>query len=127
MKVTHFRFVIFSFLFGAVACTSLPVGDALNRVKPGMDKDEVLGMAGNPKHTYRAKGQDHWIYDYYNDGQELTRHLVFENRHLVKVGDPKPPGTVETDADADPEDMESYEKRVHEQQKEHEAGFKDVP
>lgn len=57
----------------------------MDRIKPGMDKDEVLSRLGNPKRTFRENGVDNWIYLYYQDDQEYRRDVVFANGKVIRV------------------------------------------
>ena len=74
MKSVLKYFVTLLLLF-FTACSSAPVNEALNRVRVGMDKDDVLNIAGNPKHSFRAGGKDHWIYSYYVGDTETHRQF----------------------------------------------------
>lgn len=115
------------------ACATFSVDEGLDRVRPGMDKAAVLELADGPKHTYHEKSQDHWIYEYYVGDRLMTRHLVFENSHVVSVLPARLKSARAAGADADdsgaPGDdgMEKYEKDVHELQKKHESEFEKVP
>lgn len=55
-------------------------------IREGMDKAQALDVAGNPKRTFRTNGQDHWIYVFYKNDQELTRQIDFEDGKVVKIG-----------------------------------------
>lgn len=120
-------------LFLFAACATFHVGRELDRVQPGMDKDSVLELAGNPQHTFHKDSQDHWIYEFYQDGQEMSRHIVFETGHVVKIMPSHLKKLKPADASAEAsspdktpeEEMDQYEKDVREQQKKHESEFKD--
>ncbi len=64
-------------------CTTF--SQTMDRIKPGMDKDEVLSRLGNPKRTFREDGLDNWIYMYFQDDQEYRRDVVFENGKVIRV------------------------------------------
>jgi hypothetical protein len=118
-------------LFTLVGCGSLSVNEGLDRVKPGMDKDEVLGLVDNPKHSFHKDGRDHWIFDYYQDDHEMLRDVTFENGRVVEVGPAHLRGAGSAGADVAPteddEDMEKFESKVRESQKQHQGSFQDVP
>ena len=50
-----------------------------------MDKAAVLETVGNPKRTYRDRGEDHWIYVYFDGERELSREVVFEGGKVERV------------------------------------------
>lgn len=70
------------------ACASVSVEDSLEKLKVGMDKDEVLRSAGNPKRTFREKGQDNWIYVYFRGDTEMNRIVRFEDGKVARVDRP---------------------------------------
>lgn len=70
------------------ACATMSVEESLDKLKVGMDKDEVLRSAGNPRRTFREKGQDNWIYVYFHGDTELNRIVVFEDGKVAKVNRP---------------------------------------
>jgi outer membrane protein assembly factor BamE (lipoprotein component of BamABCDE complex) len=67
------------------ACASSPYAGSED-LREGMDKDEVLNTAGNPKRTFRSNGQDHWIYVFFKGNEELSRQVSFEDGKVVKIG-----------------------------------------
>lgn len=77
---------IFAILWSITACSSLP--ENLQQVRAGMDKDQVLQIAGNPKFTFRENSQDHWAYLYFSNNQEWRRDIVFENGKVIRVTKP---------------------------------------
>lgn len=72
-------------LFTLVGCSTLPVNSALDRVQTGMDKAAVLDAAGNPKRTYRDRGEDHWIYVFFDKDRELSREVIFDAGKVTRV------------------------------------------
>ncbi len=68
------------------ACASASL--TTSHVREGMDKDQVLELAGSPKRTYRTNSQDHWIYVSFKNNDEYTQDLTFEEGKLVRVGRP---------------------------------------
>jgi hypothetical protein len=80
--------VLFTFL-ASLGCASTSPKRSLDNLSEGVDKHDVLERAGNPKRTFRSNGQDHWIYVYYENSQEVLRQLSFEDGKLVKIGPPR--------------------------------------
>lgn len=105
------------------ACASTPHAD-LDEVRSGMDKDQVLQKVGNPKRTFRASGQDHWIYVYFQDGQEVARQIDFADGKVVKVGRPVNKNSLERQLE-NSESMEEYESKARAHQRKS-SKFKDV-
>jgi hypothetical protein len=83
------RALLFVPLVALIACSSVPLQQSLDRVQSGMDKSAVLDSAGNPKRTYRERGEDHWIYVYFEGDRELSREVVFEGGKVARVTKPR--------------------------------------
>ena len=81
------RFGILILVTFIVGCASTGA-NILEGIREGMDKDEVLRSAGNPRRTYRTSGQDHWIYTFYQGDQEFSRTVDFEEGKVTKIGRP---------------------------------------
>lgn len=69
------------------ACASNP-SRQFDEIQAGMDKDVVLDRAGNPKRTFRTNSQDHWIYVYFENGEEWHRQVDFAEGKVLKVSRP---------------------------------------
>jgi outer membrane protein assembly factor BamE (lipoprotein component of BamABCDE complex) len=76
-----------------VATSSLLVGcvtpryKEFKKLKPGMEKDQVIEAAGGPNVSRRWHGKDRWIYDYKETPEgNQTREVHFENGKAVYVG-----------------------------------------
>lgn len=82
-----FRFAVLTILTFVLGCASSG-GSVVDGIRDGMDKDQVLREAGNPRRTYRTSGQDHWIYTFYTGDQEFSRTVSFEDGKVTKVGRP---------------------------------------
>jgi outer membrane protein assembly factor BamE (lipoprotein component of BamABCDE complex) len=67
------------------ACASSPKAN-LQKLRVGMDKDEVLQAAGDPKRTFRANSEDHWIYIYFEGDEEWRRQIDFRDGKVILVG-----------------------------------------
>ena len=68
-----------------VGCASTPASD-FARVKPGMDKSEVLGVMGDPTYKVRRKGQDRWTWVYFDKNTKQESEVHFDNGNAVYVG-----------------------------------------
>lgn len=99
-------------LFLALAACATTVEHSLESVKPGMDKDEVLRSAGNPRRTFREKGQDHWIYVFFKNDQEMNRIVVFEDGKVASVGRPRAKAVWEKDIESSKKDANSGFKSI---------------
>lgn len=62
MKKTISLILVFSLQSFFVACTT-PQSKALKEIHVGMDKADVLEIAGNPARISRHLGQDRWTYE----------------------------------------------------------------
>lgn len=94
------------------ACASTPMEKVLADVKVGMDKDHVLHVAGNPKRTFREHSQDHWIYVYFHNDQEMNRIVSFEDGKVTKLSAARA--------------KTNWEKELEGSQKSSDAGFKSI-
>jgi outer membrane protein assembly factor BamE (lipoprotein component of BamABCDE complex) len=111
-----------------VSCSSKPFPEGLNDARVGMDKDAVLNLGGNPTRTYHEKGQDHWIYDYFNEGQRFGRHIVFKDGFVVTIGPAFAKKASSDGVSEEAETPEQLEKELRQTQPEKPKGeFKDVP
>lgn len=75
--------VICATLAIAAGCTTF--SQSMDRIKAGMDKDEVLSRIGSPKRTFRENGLDNWTYLFFEDNKEWRRDVVFENGKVIRV------------------------------------------
>ena len=80
------RFFSLLLIAALTACASSGGSSVVDSLRDGMDKDEVLRLAGDPKRTFRSNGQDHWIYVHYKSNEEFARTVTFEDGKIVKVG-----------------------------------------
>jgi outer membrane protein assembly factor BamE (lipoprotein component of BamABCDE complex) len=96
MKGSYLFFLLCFFL---LACAHDP-NTRFQRVKVGMEKDEVLELLDSPHHTQRTQGKDRWTYIFYNEDQRMEKEIDFDNGRATYVGDiPKPEVSAE-DRDA---------------------------
>ena len=83
MALRFFSLLVFAAL---TACASSGGSSVVDGLREGMDKDEVLRIAGDPKRTFRSNGQDHWIYVHYKSSEEFSRTVTFDEGKIVKIG-----------------------------------------
>ena len=84
-----FRLILLLLITTLTACASSG-GSVVDGLREGMDKDEALRTAGDPKRTFRSNGQDHWIYVHFKDNEEFSRIVTFEEGKIVKIGRASP-------------------------------------
>ena len=94
--------------------TSVPL--ALDEIRPGMDKDQVLEKAGNPARTFREAAQDHWIYSYFRGDEEWRRDIIFDSGKVIKVSRALSKNNWMSNLE-NSESMEEYEAQAREHEK----------
>lgn len=85
------KFAQWFLFFGAISCAST-APQRLSQVKVGMDKAEVLDVAGNPKRVKRQTGGDLWTYLYYVNEQPFEKGIRFEAGQVVEISVEQSPG-----------------------------------
>ncbi len=81
-------FICLSFIL--LSCQT-PMHQSFSRIHNEMNKDEVLEILGNPKHTQRAYGEDRWVYKYFHNDHLQVKHVHFKNGKVIYFGNkPKP-------------------------------------
>ncbi len=53
------------------------------KVRPGMEKDDVLGIMGSPTRTQRFHGKDRWTYVFYDDRIRFEKECNFSKAPLL--------------------------------------------
>ena len=102
-------------LLSLTACASnLP--RELEQVRTGMDKDEVLQSAGDPKHTFRLNSQDYWTYVFFRNDQEWRRDVIFESGKVVRISQPSAKQNWLRDLE-NTTTMDDFEQKAHAHQK----------
>jgi outer membrane protein assembly factor BamE len=61
--------------------------EEFNKVRPGMDKGQVLEIIGSPQTSDRWKGKDRWQYVYYKENRKVVKEILFDNGKADYVGD----------------------------------------
>jgi hypothetical protein len=123
------KFSLSLILATLVSCSSAPFPEGLKDAQPGMDKDSILNLGGNPARTYHEKGQDHWIYDYITeDGRRMLRQVVFEDGVVVSIGPvvEKAVNKAEKSSSEDGETLEQFEKKLRDETQKLKGEFKDI-
>jgi outer membrane protein assembly factor BamE (lipoprotein component of BamABCDE complex) len=86
----------------------------LDRLSVGMDKSEVLEVAGSPKSTARVKSEDQWTYIYYVGDTRMERTIKLLDGHVVAIAAAR---TVQpADAKQEEEILRQYEDIVKEKE-----------
>lgn len=96
--------------------TTLP--HALETLRVGMDKDEVLKIAGSPKRTYRQDSEDHWIYTYFKDHEAVLKDVTFRDGRVVRVHKPTALRRNSRSELENAETLEEYEAKARELKRE---------
>lgn len=105
--------VALSLIFFSSGCASSNY-DQVKKVKPGMEKTEVLDILGNPNSTRRRGGRDIWTYVIFDDAKKQGADIFFTNGKVVKVS-PAKLTISDEDELTDTGSLEEYEKAVEKQ------------
>ncbi|MEN0057887.1 MAG: outer membrane protein assembly factor BamE [Bdellovibrio sp.] len=57
------------------------------KVKAGMEKDDVLDIMGSPQRTQRFHGKDRWTYIFYDDRIRFEKEIQFFEGNAVYIGE----------------------------------------
>lgn len=106
--------LLFTGLALLVGCASSPHKN-LQEVKRGMDKSDVLEIAGNPTFSLRKNSRDIWIYRYYKEDLELRKTITFYQGDVVKIGPLRAPKHLRAAENAN--SIEEFEARIIEHRK----------
>lgn len=98
MKRALFSITLIFMLFATSACQTNDLKE-FEKLKLGMDKDEVLGIMGSPRRSERRLGQDRWTYVFYNQGQLHQKSVLFDENKASYVGDPIQPAVSAAEQD----------------------------
>lgn len=72
-----------------IGCATSALQD-FSRVKKGMDKTDVLDLAGSPLRKAGMADSEIWKYRIYDNGREVQKEIYFRDGHVTYVGDPLP-------------------------------------
>lgn len=71
------------------------------KLKPGMEKSEVLEIMGSPDRTQRWRGMDRWTYGLYeSQGVRSEKEIHFDQGKATYLGDRVPPEVTAEDQDS---------------------------
>lgn len=116
--------MLLSFFIALIGgCASRTKGT--EKIQTGMDKDQVLEVAGDPKRTYRLNGQDNWVYIYYEGNEEIQKHVAFEDGHVVRILRPTSKAALTRELEAKGS-VEEYEKKRAKRSGSSSEGFKTI-
>ena len=95
-----------------------PLHRRLEKLQTGMDKAQVLDLAGTPKRTLRQDNGDLWTFEYYIGNQHYERDVHFNQGHVALIFAAR-----EINPPARPEDavLHDYERLVKESKKSRES------
>lgn len=84
------RRILFAFLFAfaglSTACQTSALKD-WEKIKPGMEKQDVLEVMGNPSRTQRFHGKDRWTYIFYDSRIKFEKEVQFFEGNALYVGE----------------------------------------
>ncbi len=76
-------------------------------IRPGMEKNDVIGLMGSPNQTLRVHGKDRWYYNFYEDKIRFEKEVQFINGIAVYTGEVSQPPVVESASAQDARNLES--------------------
>lgn len=82
------RFLVFCLAAAGcllTACQTSALKD-FEKIKPGMEKQDVLEVMGNPSRTQRFHGKDRWTYIFYDSRIRFEKEVQFFEGNAVYVG-----------------------------------------
>jgi outer membrane protein assembly factor BamE (lipoprotein component of BamABCDE complex) len=68
-----------------ISACATPRDKAVKQIKPGMTKEQVLELAGNPSRSSRISGADRWSYDLWHGEIRQTYNVHFVNGQVTNV------------------------------------------
>lgn len=94
--------IAFTVLVGSLGLTACQTNmyKEYQKIHPGMEKDDVLEVMGNPQRTQRFHGKDRWTYVFYDNKLRHEKEVQFFEGNAVYVGDPWQPEVSAAQADA---------------------------
>lgn len=82
--------LFYSFSLFILASCATTTQRAMEKIEVGMDKAQVLSIAGDPETTERNDGSDEWTYAYYiSKSKEFTK-VFFKYGKVTKIEDYDP-------------------------------------
>lgn len=120
--MSHIFFFTISYLL-LVSCVSTYT--ALQKLQPGLNKEEVRNTIGRPDSVGRSDGMDRWTYKMSWGSQKYTQDVFFDEGKVQKVR-PLTPYPNYKSKMIEAESMEEYEINATLYQKQKEAGFREI-
>lgn len=87
-------------LIGGLSACQTKASNAFAKVKPGMDKADVLDLMGDPTKKSRHDSVDSWDYIYFEDQKRVEKEVRFSNGKATYVGDHEGPKVSAEEQDA---------------------------
>jgi hypothetical protein len=84
----HFVFI---FIWLTLSACVTPAKKDFDKIQPGMYKFDVVDIMGVPDATYRRDGNDRWIFRYFENNQNMTKEVHFNESKVIYSGDPVKP------------------------------------
>ncbi len=83
-------FLLLFLCFLMLGCAS-SMNTQFQKVKVGMEKNDVLALMDSPQRTQRWHGMDRWTYIFYNEDQRQEMEVHFAEGRASYVGGPYVP------------------------------------
>lgn len=100
-------------LFLFTACAT-PPHKAIEELKIGMNKDDVIHKIGSPLHSTVKLGIDEWTYSYYIENKQHKKLLRFEKGLLIELRNIRQKILEKSDTS---KSLDEYEKQITIQRK----------
>ena len=108
---------------GLTACQTSMVKQ-FDKVKLGMEKDDILDIMGSPSQTQRFHGKDRWRYVFYDKRIRFEKEVHFFEGNAVYVGDKYEPPVEMSAAKVDQKNEIANQAAIVEEAKEVQAARK---
>lgn len=115
-------YVFFS-LFLLSSCVSTYT--ALQKIQPGLTKQEVRVQLGAPDFVGRAKGWEQWTYKFKRESKQYTMDIYFEDSYVIKKGPLLSYPNYKAKMEA-ADSLDDYEANAYLYQKQKQEGFRKI-
>lgn len=88
MKIRLALALVIGFFLAACATS---MSRSFDKLKMGMEKDQVLEEMGTPSKARRVNGIDRWTYVFYERQVRIEKEIQFEDGKVIYLGDPQRP------------------------------------
>jgi outer membrane protein assembly factor BamE len=103
----HLKSILASLAILITSACQTSVVKQFESIKPGMEKNDVIGLMGSPNQTLRVHGKDRWYYNFYEDKIRFEKEVQFINGITVYVGEVSQSPVVESANAQDARNIES--------------------